>query len=346
MLSHHPTSSHLKFITFLVSLLSFESDIVIGPALLGLLHLSLHDEMKSEIYLAGALPPLLKLMVHNKSMTILAQACRLCSSLAINPMNKLNLANSGCFHAILDLAASAVRNVDNIVKSSACGAIANIILQNDANRNLTIELDAIRPLIAILQFSSDEKTLLNALKALTNIAYTNGYTTSRILISGGDNVVFDIISGGDTLRLLEITRVSLSLLSNMCCSDLNQAHVGACGGLVSAAVRICEHGRYCRSTLSALIHRLVDVYDMYVWRPLLPTVPFVWLFYWCSFNVTGIYHHQVGIQLRLYLYVFIRDPYVIAEAANFLLALVHDNSSNKVKIAYCIQIIKNRVETF
>ena len=228
----------------LVSLLTFESDIVIGPALLGLLHLSLHNEMKNEIYLAGALPPLLKLMVHNKSMTILAQACRLCSSLAINSMNKLNLANSGCFHAILDLAASAVRNVDNIVKSSACAAVANIILQNDANRSLTIELDAIRPLIAILQFSSHEKTLLNALKALANIAYTNGYTTSRILISGGDTVIYDIINGGDTLRLLEITRVSLSLLANMCCTDLNQAHIGASAGLVGVAIRICEYGRY------------------------------------------------------------------------------------------------------
>jgi len=173
----------------LVSLLQFDSEIVVGPALMGLLHLSLHDEMKSEIFMANALPALLKLMAKSESMTILGQACKLCASLAYHSPNKAHLANSGCFHAILDLVAGANLEVEDQVKGFASGAVTNMLNGSDSNRILTIELDAIRPLVYILQLCSYETALLNAVKALANIAYNNSYTAGRILVAGTVNII-------------------------------------------------------------------------------------------------------------------------------------------------------------
>jgi len=214
----------------LVSLLSFDSDIVIGPSLMALLHLSLHEEMKIEIFNAGVLPLLLKMMVRSRSMTILAQSCRLCASLACSNFNKPYLSNSGCFHAILDLAACAKFNVDDDVISFACCAITNIIHDSDMNRTLSIELDAIRPLVHILKTSSFEPALVNAIKSLANIAYTNGYTAGRILESGGDIAILDVLSGSDIVKQMEVTAASLVLLANLCNSDMNQSHVASSKG--------------------------------------------------------------------------------------------------------------------
>ena len=87
----------------LVDYISVESELTIGPACMGLVHISLHDALKPEIISAGALSPLLKLMVTCKSKPILAQCCKLCGSLALYRPNKALLANNGCMHALFDL---------------------------------------------------------------------------------------------------------------------------------------------------------------------------------------------------------------------------------------------------
>ena len=87
----------------LVDYISVESELAIGPACMGLVHLSLLDSLKPDIVAAGALSQVLKLMVTCKSKAILAQCCKLCGSLALCRPNKALLANSGCMHALFDL---------------------------------------------------------------------------------------------------------------------------------------------------------------------------------------------------------------------------------------------------
>lgn len=87
----------------LVDFISVESELMIGPACMGLVHLSLLDALKPEVISAGVLSPLLKLMVTCKSKPILTQCCKLCGSLALYRPNKSLLANNGCMHALFDL---------------------------------------------------------------------------------------------------------------------------------------------------------------------------------------------------------------------------------------------------
>lgn len=234
-------SSRIHYL--LISLLGFQSNIVVGPALLGLMHLSLHTEMKYEIVMAGALPNILKLLVYNKSVTILALTCKLASSLAILEANKVQLTNAGCFHAVLDLIAGVNPEVDDVVKCYACSAVCNLLVGNDANRALTVELDAIRPIITLLQICVNEATILNAIKALGNIAYNNSYTATAILRARGDIIAVTVLEASDMLRQTELTRAGLALLTNLSNGDMNQSHVGATKGALEIALRVCEHAR-------------------------------------------------------------------------------------------------------
>eukprot|EP01041_Mallomonas_annulata_P006107 gene6107-12360_t len=237
----------------LIGLIGFESNIVIGPAIMALLHLSLHVEMKVEIVNAGVLPILLKILAFNQSSIIQIQACKLCASLALHSPNKSQISNSGCFHAILDLAAGIKENMNDEVKNYACCAITNIILLNDANRSLTIEFDAIRPLNQILQLSSREDTILNAVKALVNIAYNNTYTANTILTSQCDKTVVEVLSCTDTLRQTQLTSASLVLdplvvadaanflLAVVWRNIANKARIGSVGAIPVLMKRLIRH---------------------------------------------------------------------------------------------------------
>lgn len=234
-------SSRIHYL--LISLLGFQSNIVIGPALLGLVHLSLLYEMKHEIVIAGSLPNILKLLVYNKSLTVLSLACKLTSSLAILEANKVQLTNAGCFHAVLDVIAGVNPEVNDVVKGYACSAVCNLLVGNDANRALTIELDAIRPIITLLQMSVNEAAILNAIKALGNIAYNNSYTATAVLRARGDVIAVTVLEASDMLRQVELTRAGLALLTNLSNGDMNQSHVGSTKGALAIALRVCEHAR-------------------------------------------------------------------------------------------------------
>lgn len=232
-----------KVHVLLISLLQFESELVIGPSIIGLVHLSLHEEMKHEIVGGGVLPVLLKLMVYCKSTPILIQCCKLIASLSLHFPNKPQMANSGCFHAVIDLVSAVSTGATSAVRGVACAAVANIVNGSDANRVLSVELDAIRPLLGIIQHLDYDVALLNALKALCNIAYLNSYASGKILSFGGDVIIVDMLSSGDILRKPLINQVALMALSNMCNSESNQSHIGSSKGAIDICVRICEHAR-------------------------------------------------------------------------------------------------------
>lgn len=234
-----------KIHVLLVSLLSFDSELVVGPAILGLVHLSLHPEMRVEIVSAGALPMILKLMVKSNSVPILTQCSKLIASLTLFFPNKPQVASSGCLHTSIDLL-SGIKTGDKKVRNAACCAVTNTVLGSDSNRVLCIELDAIRPLLSTIQFGDDDICIYHAIKAIANIAYNNSFTASKVLAFGGDVVLIDVISTSDVLTTTtsNIIYVSLIALTNICNSETNQAHVGSSKGGISTFIRVLEHGRY------------------------------------------------------------------------------------------------------
>jgi hypothetical protein len=232
-----------KIHVLLVSLAQFRSEIVIGPAVLGLLHLSFHEEMKHEIVLANALPAILQLLVTSESDVILGQCCKLIASLATHNPNKPPIVNSGCFHAIIDILGG-IKTGDPHVRSSACAAAVNIIAGSDANKVLSIELDAIRPMLSLIQFGNSEIALYNAVKCLANIAFCNSFTGSKILSFGGDVILVDVLKSTDVLRTPELTQAIMICFSNICTSESNQSHIGSSLGLIDATLRIIDYARH------------------------------------------------------------------------------------------------------
>ena len=67
----------------LANFIKVKSELVIGPALMGLVHISIHPELKPAIVLAEVLPTIIRLLVASESKPILCQACKLLASLAL-----------------------------------------------------------------------------------------------------------------------------------------------------------------------------------------------------------------------------------------------------------------------
>eukprot|EP01038_Epipyxis_sp_PR26KG_P008174 gene8174-11059_t len=227
----------------LLSYASLENDLVVGPALTGLVHVSLSNPAKPEIVAAGALPILLKILVHSESKIILTQACKLCASLALHQPNKTLISYSGCMHSLFDLIVGVHRTIDRNVQYATLNAIVNVVHQSDANRMLSVELNGIKPILYILRICSHEDILVQCLKGIANIAFNNSYCANCILIAGGGEVLVEVLDSHDILRKPLIAHAALAALANICNNEVNQSHVGAIKGLVEIGVRVCNHAR-------------------------------------------------------------------------------------------------------
>ena len=228
----------------LVDYISLESELVIGPSLMALCHISLYPELRPHIVAAGALPVLLKLMIHHDSKLILAQAVKLCASLALESSNKTLLSQSGCMHAMFDLILGVHQDVDRHIQYFAVCGLVNVMYKNDANRMLSVELNGIKPLLTIMRVTPHDDILIHAVRALANISFGNGYTANCILVAGGGEVLVEILESGDIVRQPLISHAVLAAFSNICNTEVNQSHIGSIKGLVEVAIRICEHARY------------------------------------------------------------------------------------------------------
>lgn len=228
----------------LVAYAKFPSELVVGPALIGLVHLSLLDEMKPVIVAAGILPVILGLITNSKSKPILNQICKLIASLALHFPNKTLIVNSGCFHGVLDLILGSHTDINRDIQYYALCSSLNIIYGSDANRVLSIELKAIKPMVTSIQTTSDNGVLLQSIQNMANIAYNNPYTSGCILSFGGESALVEVLESNDVIRHPEIAYAALAAISNICCSEASQSHVGSIKGLLESVVRICEHARY------------------------------------------------------------------------------------------------------
>jgi hypothetical protein len=228
----------------LVDYIDFDSELVKGPAMMALVHLSIHDELKPLIVLAGALPVLCRLLTKSDSKAILCQSCKLCGSLALHFPNKSLIINSGCLHGLLDLILGTQRDTDENIQEAALGAVANTNLGNDACRTLTVELDGLKPIITAIQTSQSNQAILKGIMALANISYCNSFCSGCILKEGGHLVLIEILQVGDILKQPMLTQAALIALSNLCNNETTQTHLGSASGLCEVAVRICEFARY------------------------------------------------------------------------------------------------------
>ena len=227
----------------LVAYLGLSSELVIGPAMMGLVHISLQPALRPAIVAAGVLPALLKQMVNSRSKLILAQSCKLCGSLALHPPNKSLLASSGCMHALFDLIIGSHVDVDRDIQFATLTALLNTIHMSEANRMLAVELNGLKPILTILGSSSHEDIIVQAIKILANIAYNNSYAANCVLVAGGGEVLVDILESSDILRQPMIAYSALAAFSNISNNEVNQTHIGSIKGLVDSVIRICGSAR-------------------------------------------------------------------------------------------------------
>ena len=228
----------------LCDLIKFKSELVIGPALLALAHISLHDELKPAITNANVLPTLIKLLVTSESKPILCQTCKLIASLALHFPNKVLITNSGNVHGLLDCILGTNKEIDDTVAHAALTGIVNVVNGNDANRNLMVDLNGIKPILSIIQHRSEALLLIECVKALGNIAYCNTFTSGTMLSLGADRLMVELLNGGDIMTEPDIVFTTLAVCANMCYGESTQSHVGSSPNLVETVIRIIQYGEH------------------------------------------------------------------------------------------------------
>jgi hypothetical protein len=221
---------------------------IIGPSLMALNHISLiNNEIKHILVTEGILQNLLILMTSSKlsNQTILSLCAKLCSSLALEQLNKSFMAKSGVFHVLFDLILGSHCDVNEMIQYYAITAIVNTLYNNEINRKYAIEINGIKPILTAIRITSDTKLMSQAMNALANIAYGNAYTANMILIAGGGEILAEIVAVADILGegSYAIVESGYAAYSNMCYSETNQTHIGNVEGLLDTTTRICEHGR-------------------------------------------------------------------------------------------------------
>lgn len=192
--------------------LQIENNLIKGPALLALTHLSLHPSLKSLIVTFNnntILNTLLKIMIEmTSSPLILTLVCKLIASLSLEVTNKGLITSSGCLHSLLDLLLgfnydeiydepigntiakannnenptnSNLRVVNDNIQIFSLSSLINLLYQYNSNRILIVECDGIRPLIKLLKVTSNDKVLILVAKCLANISYLQKFSSNDIV---------------------------------------------------------------------------------------------------------------------------------------------------------------------
>lgn len=138
--------------------------------------------------------------------------------------------------------------------------------------------------------------MLEAVKALANISYLNSYTSQCILSMAGDAILVEALENSDIGKESYLIHCILCTLSNMCTNETNQSHVGSSNGAVDVAVRVIEYGRCSVHLLCTMLLRLLLTPSLYLCAC------------FCGY----------------------REPYVVAAASSFLVAVMWKNKGNKV----------------
>ena len=225
----------------LANYIKFKSELVVGPAMMALVHISIHPDLKPAIVLCDVLPTIIKLLVTSESKPILCQACKLLASLALHFPNKSLISNSGNLHGLLDLVLGSDKEINDSISLAALSGVVNSIQGHDANRMLMVNLNGIKPLLSTLQTSSNNDLILQALRGLANVSYCNTFCAGTLLTLGGDRVMLSVLETSDMNKHAAIIHAALASLSNICYNEATQSHVGSSLGLMEATIRICKH---------------------------------------------------------------------------------------------------------
>lgn len=196
--------------------------------------------MKPAITLINVLPTVIKLMVTSESKPVLCQSAKLIASLALHFPNKMLITNTGCLHGLLDLILGTNKEIDDSISYAALTGIVNTVCGNDANRLLLCDLDGIKPILSIIQNTSDNEIIEQAMRCLGNIAYCNGFCAGEMLSQGVDVITVELLNSSNVMKEANIVFTGLATLANLCFVESTQSHIGSSNDLVDTALRIIE----------------------------------------------------------------------------------------------------------
>jgi signal transduction histidine kinase len=208
---------------------------------MALIHISLYPKLKSAIVSGDGLNAILKIVTYSKSKPLLTLYL---ASLAIEPTNKALISRSGCFHALGDLILGNHVDVNVDIQISAVCAILNTLYTHDANRRLAVELNIIKPLLTVLQTSTNEKLLTLSVRVFANMSFRDTTTAHSALLGGAGDCLATLLGSIDFMKQSQLAHAILAALANMCGkSDLNQTAIGNIDRIGDIVLRILEFSR-------------------------------------------------------------------------------------------------------
>eukprot|EP01039_Chlorochromonas_danica_P007691 gene7691-8498_t len=289
-----------KLASQLVHFASMDRPLVVGPALLALCHLSFFPVLKVEIVAtANALPVLLKLLLRLDCPALLAQAAKLLASLALAETNKALICQSGCMHALYDLVS--YPNSSSPSLPSAAHATATEIAQ--------VQYYTLLALININHHSEASRRLAMELQGFKPLLALLRKTNKEGLLLQCVRVIANMVYG----NTLPAQRALLIGAGETLLAVLESVDVtgGAGAGAGVAGMIDGQHGeRIAHAVLAAFANMCLG-----------------------EANQTHIGNIPRLIETSLRILQHAQAPFLVAEAANFLLASAFKNTINKSRIA-------------
>ncbi|KAF0693352.1 Aste57867_15684 [Aphanomyces stellatus] len=169
------------------------TDTVLGPVLIGLLHLSLyrssHPNLAAEIVRAGTLPPLVHICDVAVNPAVLAQATRLLASLASCPLNKTAMAAKQAVRAMTRLLTTYERDHARFhdVLHGALAALANLAHESDILRTQIVNSGVVPCLARLVSDDIPHVSVrVAAAHALANLGFAGVANQGAIVMAQGD----------------------------------------------------------------------------------------------------------------------------------------------------------------
>lgn len=209
--------------TFLVGVVkASKKDLVCGPALLALTHVSFGiGPMRKAIAGAGGPAALVERVRTGRRPPMLTHACRALSVLALDSSVRSNIVAIGGINALVDLLAhanlrsssedrftaelqdeEAPQLVTETVQEAALGALTHLAMESAAYRQLATEYGCAQPAVECLLFARDGGTVLNAALLLANLEYQSAVSAARCLRARSDTALCAVIEACDEAEVV------------------------------------------------------------------------------------------------------------------------------------------------
>lgn len=233
--SHVPALVRAGCVEFLIQILrDSQNDLVIGPTLIALVHLSISTaapHVRHVMVKAQVLPPLLILCEHSNNPAILTQCVKLIASLALYPPNKAIIASKNGIKLLVrlinaiqdDTVQPAAKSAEVVAQTLT--ALENLSFASETIRSQITALGGVLSIVAHIYETPDIHVRTHAARLMTNMACNHMLNQASIMSAEGDVALNHQLGAEETTDEILAAGTFLAL-SNLAHTDVNQASIG------------------------------------------------------------------------------------------------------------------------